>query len=152
MNYWLFKSEPDAFSINDLAKSKKQTAIWDGVRNYQARNYMRDGTRPGDQLFFYHSSCAQPGIVGVAEIASAPYADPSQFNPESPYFDPKATEEIPRWVSVDIKLKEIFDNIVPLTELRNNPKLEGLVLLQRASRLSIIPVAAAHWKAIMAMR
>lgn len=152
MNYWLFKSEPDVFSIHDLAKMKKQTSVWDGVRNYQARNYMRDGTRPGDLLFFYHSSCPQPGVAGIAEIASAPYPDPTQFNPESEYYDPKATADNPRWISVDVKLKEIFDEVVPLSALRNNPKLDGLVLLQRASRLSIIPVSAAHWKAIVAMR
>jgi predicted RNA-binding protein with PUA-like domain len=152
MNYWLFKSEPDVFSIQHLAKLKKQTSVWDGVRNYQARNYMRDGTKPGDLLFFYHSSCPQPGVAGIAEIASTPYPDPTQFNPESEYYDPKATQEIPRWISVDVKLKEIFDNIVPLSDLRLNPKLEDFVLLQRASRLSIIPVTAAQWKAIMAMR
>jgi len=152
MNYWLFKSEPDVFSIQHLAKLKKQTSVWDGVRNYQARNYMRDGTKPGDLLFFYHSSCPQPGVAGIAEIASTPYPDPTQFNPESEYYDPKATQEIPRWISVDVKLKETFDNIVPLSDLRLNPKLEDFVLLQRASRLSIIPVTAAQWKAIMAMR
>jgi len=152
MNYWLFKSEPDVFSIEHLSKMKKQTSMWDGVRNYQARNYMRDGTKPGDLLFFYHSSCPQPGIAGIAEIASTPYPDPTQFNPESEYYDPKATADVPRWVTVDVKLKEIFNEIVSLPELRANPKLEELALLQRGTRLSIIPVSAAHWKAIMAMR
>lgn len=152
MGYWLFKTEPDTFGINDLAKAKKQTAIWDGVRNYQARNFLRDGTKPGDSIFIYHSSCAQPGAAGIAEIASIPYPDPTQFNPESPYYDPKATQENPRWTSVDVKLKEIFDAVVPLSDMRLNPKLDDFVLLKRASRLSIMPVTPAQWKAILAMR
>jgi len=152
VNYWLFKTEPDAFGINDLARAKKQTAMWDGVRNYQARNFLRDGTNPGDLVFIYHSSCAEPGVAGIAEITCKPYADPTQYNPESPYYDPKATADIPRWTSVDVKLKETFDKVVPLSAMRVNPMLEDFVLLKRASRLSIMPVTAEQWNAILAMR
>lgn len=152
MSHWLFKTEPDTFSIHDLAKAKRQTSIWDGVRNYQARNFLRDGTRPGDLVFIYHSSCAEPGVAGIAEIVGAPYADPTQFNPESPYYDPKATTDAPRWNSVDVRLKEIFDHVVPLSAMKANRALDDFVLLKRASRLSIMPVTAAQWNAILAMR
>src|SRR6476620_2502575 len=136
MPYWLMKSEPDEFSIDDLAKRPKQTTAWFGVRNYQARNYMRDGMRVGDQAFFYHSSCPEPGIAGIVEVSALAYPDATQFDRKSPYFDPKATREEPRWFNVDVKLVE-KTRLVSLAELRAEPTLANLVTLQRGNRLSI---------------
>ena len=147
--YWLMKSEPTEVSIDDLMAAPGHTMPWFGVRNYQARNFMRDGMREGDGVLFYHSSCAQPGVVGVAEVASTAYPDHSQFEKDSHYFDPKATQEQPRWVSVDVRgLKKTA--LLPLSELRQMPALEDMLLLKKGSRLSITPVTPAQWKAIQA--
>lgn len=147
--YWLMKSEPTEVSIDDLMAAPQHTMPWFGVRNYQARNFMRDGMRVGDGVLFYHSSCAQPGVVGVAEVASTAYPDHSQFEKDSHYFDPKATQEQPRWVSVDVRgLKKTA--LLPLSELRQMPALEDMLLLKKGSRLSITPVTPAQWKAIQA--
>jgi len=147
--YWLMKSEPTEVSIDDLMAAPGHTMPWFGVRNYQARNFMRDGMREGDGVLFYHSSCAQPGVVGVAEVASTAYPDHSQFEKDGHYFDPKATREQPRWVSVDVRgLKKTA--LLPLSELRQMPALEDMLLLKKGSRLSITPVTPAQWKAIQA--
>jgi predicted RNA-binding protein with PUA-like domain len=148
MRYWLMKSEPDEMSIDDLARAPKQSTAWFGVRNYLARNYMRDEMRVGDRAFFYHSSCPEPGIAGVVEISALAYPDATQFDRKSPYFDPKATREVPRWFNVDVKLIEKA-RLISLAELRAQPKLVNLITLQRGNRLSITPVAPADWKFIV---
>jgi predicted RNA-binding protein with PUA-like domain len=147
MTYWLMKSEPDEFSIDDLVRAPKKTTPWFGVRNYQARNFMRDAMRVGDGVLFYHSSCAVPGIAGLAQVASGPYPDETQFDPKSPYFDAKATRENPRWLLVDVKLAR-KTRLLPLDELRAHPALGDMVVLRRGNRLSITPVTAAEWKVI----
>ncbi len=149
MHYWLMKSEPDAFSIDDLAKVG--TEPWTGVRNYQARNFMRDGMKPGDGVLFYHSSCAEPGVVGTAEVASDAYPDPTQFDRKSDYFDAKASVEEPRWVLVDVRFQRKLRRTISLDELRRQPQLEGFALLNRGNRLSILPVTRAQWNAILAL-
>ncbi|WP_449425751.1 EVE domain-containing protein [Rhodanobacter lindaniclasticus] len=143
------KSEPDAFSIDDL-KHKKREA-WDGVRNYQARNYMRDGMRVGDKVFFYHSNCAEPGIVGIAAVATDAYPDPSQFDPKSKYFDPGSSRDNPRWMLVDVKFVKKLKRTITLKELQADSALDGMVLLRKGSRLSVQPVEAAHWEHILAL-
>lgn len=147
MRYWLMKSEPDEVSIDDLAAMPKQTIAWFGVRNYQARNFMRDNMRVGDLAFFYHSSCPEPGIAGIVRVSKSAYPDASQFNRKSPYYDPKATRSAPRWLNVDVTLVE-KTKLVPLAELRARPELAGMRVLQRANRLSITPVSAPEWKFI----
>lgn len=147
MKYWLMKSEPSTFSIDDL-KSKKKSG-WDGVRNYQARNYMRDEMKIGDKVLFYHSSCEIPGIAGLAEISKLSHPDPTQFDFSSKYFDPKSTIENPRWYMVEVSFKEKFLPIIPLSLLRNLPSLSELVLLQKGSRLSITPVSKQHFNEII---
>jgi predicted RNA-binding protein with PUA-like domain len=142
------KSEPDEFSIDDLVKAPKQTTAWFGVRNYQARNYMRDQMQVGDGVLFYHSSCDVPGIYGLAEVASAPYPDATQFDPKSEYHDPKSKREAPRWMLVDVKLGK-KTRAMPLDEMRGYPELEDMITLQRGNRLSVTPVTAAHWKFIV---
>jgi len=149
MAYWLMKSEPDAFGIDDLAKRPKQTEPWNGVRNYQARNFMRDGMKKGDLAFFYHSSCAEPGIAGIVEIARAAYPDPSARNPESPYYDPRATADNPVWVMVDVRLKKKLKHPVALKLLKSLKPLAGMQLLQRGNRLSILPVTKKEWDIIL---
>jgi predicted RNA-binding protein with PUA-like domain len=149
MNHWLMKSEPDAFSIDDLKRKKREA--WDGVRNYQARNFMRDGMRPGDKVFFYHSNCAVPGIVGVAEVATDAYPDPSQFDPKSKYFDPGSSRDNPRWMLVDVKFVKKLKRTISLDELKSDPALEGMPLVRKGNRLSVMPVDAAHWKYILAL-
>ena len=149
MHYWLMKTEPDAVSIDDLARVG--TEPWSGVRNYQARNFMRDGMAVGDGVLFYHSSCAEPGVVGLAEVASPAYPDPTQFDRKSPYFDPKATREEPRWMLVDVRFVRKLARTITLAELRDAPRLEGLGLLQRGSRLSVMPVTRGQWSAILAL-
>ncbi|MFA9217479.1 MAG: EVE domain-containing protein [Sphingomonadaceae bacterium] len=148
MAYWLMKSEPDEVSIDDVLASPQQTTAWFGVRNYQARNFMRDAMQRGDGVLFYHSSCAEPGIAGLAEIVSGPYPDASQFEREGKYYDPKATPEQPRWVSIDVRGTR-KTRLLPLAELRTVPALEEMVLLQKGSRLSISPVTAGQWQAIL---
>ncbi|MBN8894958.1 MAG: EVE domain-containing protein [Rhodanobacter sp.] len=149
MNHWLMKSEPDAFSIDDLKRKKREP--WDGVRNYQARNFMRDGMRPGDQVFFYHSNCTVPGIVGIAEVATDAYPDPSQFDPKSKYFDPGSSRDNPRWMLVDVKFVKKLKRTISLDELKNDPALDGMALLRKGNRLSVMPVEAAHWEYILAL-
>ncbi|MCE4063055.1 EVE domain-containing protein [Pandoraea sputorum] len=145
--YWLMKSEPEEASIDDLANARQQTLPWTGVRNYQARNFMRDDMQVGDGVLFYHSSCAVPGIAGLAAVASKAYPDPTQFDPKSPYFDPKSQPDAPRWLLVDVKLDR-KTRLVPLTEMRETPELDGMLVLARGNRLSITPVSPEHWKFI----
>lgn len=147
MRYWLMKSEPDDVSIDDLAKMPKQSVAWYGVRNYQARNFMRDQMSVGDGVLFYHSGCAIPGIAGIARVASVAYPDATQFNSRSKYFDPKATQETPRWFNVDVQLVKKINHI-PLSKLRTHPQLERMRILQRGNRLSITPVDPAEWQFI----
>ncbi len=146
MQYWLFKSEPDVFGIDDLAGRPNYTEPWDGVRNYQARNYLRDDVGLGDQLFFYHSSCKTVGIAGVAEVVRAGYPDPGQFDPDSAYYDPKATREKPRWYSVDVKLVEHFDRVLTLKKIKDNPHISKIGLVKKGHRLSVMPVDPAEWQ------
>ena len=147
MRYWLMKSEPSEVSIDDALAAPKKTVAWTGVRNYQARNFMRDTMQVGDGVLFYHSSCAEPGIVGLAEVASTAYPDDTQFDPNSHYYDPKATPETPRWMMVDVRIRK-KTRLIPLAELRTIPELSSMVLLQRGSRLSITPVTADEWNFI----
>jgi predicted RNA-binding protein with PUA-like domain len=148
MNYWLMKSEPDEFSIEDLARAPRKTTPWFGVRNYQARNSMRDAMRVGDGVLFYHSSCEVPGIAGIAAVASEPYPDASQFDRKSPYYDPKSGPDEPRWVLVDVKLVR-KTRLMPLEEMRGYPELAGMVTLRRGNRLSITPVTPREWEFIL---
>lgn len=148
MRYWLFKSEPGCFSIDNLAESRGETAQWDGVRNFQARNFLRDEIKRGDLAFFYHS-VTDPGIVGLMEVTGGPRPDPTQWDPESEHPDLASPEDNPRWYLVDVTLKEIFPKPLPLKLLRSRPELDGMELLKRGSRLSIQPVSEAHFKAIM---
>jgi predicted RNA-binding protein with PUA-like domain len=150
MPYWLMKSEPDEMSIDDVLAAPGHTVPWFGVRNYQARNFMRDAMKVGDGVLFYHSSCPQPGIAGIAEVASAAYPDDTQFDPKSHYYDPKSKPEQPRWQMVDVKAMR-KTRLLPLAELRTIPALEDMVLLQKGSRLSITPVTPAQWKTIQAL-
>jgi predicted RNA-binding protein with PUA-like domain len=145
MQFWLMKSEPDECSIDDVLAAPGQKTAWSGVRNYQARNYMRDLMKIGDGVLFYHSSCPEPGIAGLAEVASKPYPDKSQFERSSPYYDPKSKKENPRWFNVDVRaLKKT--RLVSLDELRKQKALAGMVTLRPGNRLSITPVTAAEWK------
>jgi len=148
MNFWLMKSEPDEFSIEDLAKAPKQTTPWFGVRNYVARNFMRDSMRVGDGVLFYHSSCPEPGIAGLAKVASTSYPDESQFDRKSPYYDPKATRETPRWMLVDVQLDR-RTRLMPLAEMREHKPLARMATLRRGNRLSITPVTPAEWNYIV---
>ena len=149
-NHWLMKSEPDEVSIDDLARADRQTLPWTGVRNYQARNFMRDAMRIGDGVLFYHSSCPEPGIAGLAEVASTAYPDATQFDPKSPYHDPKSAPEEPRWVLVDVKLVR-KTRLLSLAEMRDQPSLASMRVLQRGNRLSITPVTAAEWRAAQSL-
>jgi predicted RNA-binding protein with PUA-like domain len=149
MKNWLMKSEPDSFSIEHLRKAG--TEPWTGVRNYQARNFMRQ-MQPGDRVFFYHSSTAVPGIAVLATVASTPYPDPTQFDRKSPYFDPQATREQPRWDMVDVRFERAFRNVLALSTLKENEdRLDGLGVLQRGSRLSVLPVTAAQARVLLKM-
>ena len=147
MRYWLMKSEPSEFSIDDLVRARAQTTPWVGVRNYQARNFMRDGMRLGDRAFFYHSSCPEPGIAGIAEVSSAAYPDASQFDKKSPYFDAEAKRESPRWFNVDVRFVRKTP-LVGLAELRSHRELSKMRTLARGNRLSITPVSADEWEFI----
>ena len=144
--YWLMKSEPETYGIDHLQTDKK--TAWTGVRSFLARNYMRDEMRVGDQVLFYHSSCKVPGVYGVAKVASAPYPDPTQFDTTSDYFEPRATKETPVWYLVDIAFVKKLKEPITLTDIRANPKLKSMVILQPGSRLSITPVASEHFTAI----
>ncbi|HLS81047.1 MAG TPA: EVE domain-containing protein [Steroidobacter sp.] len=150
MNYWLMKSEPATFGVDDLARARKRTSGWDGVRNYQARNFMRSMKR-SDLAFFYHSSCAVPGVVGVMSIVREAYPDPTAFDPADDHYDPHSTSSKPRWFMVDVQLERKFDRIVTLDELRSHGDgaLQGMSVLKRGNRLSITPVIKAHWDFIM---
>lgn len=151
MNYWLMKSEPDTFSIDDLLQKPKQTEPWEGVRNYQARNFMR-AMKLGDQAFFYHSSCATPGIMGTVEIVKEAHPDTSAFNLHSDYYDPKSTPQNPRWFMVSVKLLEKFSEIIPLSLLKNQSQLKNMILLKRGNRLSVMPVSRQEWEWIQKLR
>jgi predicted RNA-binding protein with PUA-like domain len=148
--FWLMKSEPDEASIDHLAAAPGQTLPWTGVRNYQARNFMRDAMRIGDGVLFYHSSCAEPGVAGLAAVASAAYPDATQFDPASPWFDAKSTRERPRWVHVDVKLVR-KTRLLGLREMRQTPALATMQLLKPGNRLSITPVTAPEWQAVLAL-
>jgi predicted RNA-binding protein with PUA-like domain len=147
-HYWLMKSEPGEVSVDDALAAPNATVPWTGVRNYQARNYMRDAMRVGDGVLFYHSSCAEPGIVGIARVASGAYTDPTQFEADSPYFDAASKPESPRWLLVDVQVLRKTRNLT-LTELRGAPELADLLVLKKGNRLSITPVEPQHWQAIM---
>ena len=152
MNYWLIKSEPDAFSIDDLKNAPGKKTHWDGVRNYQARNSMRDDMRKGDQVFFYHSNCEEPGIVGIAEVASGAYPDHTAFDPDDPHFDPKSDPGNPRWMMVDIRYRRKTRRLIALRELKQHEReLSGLALLRRGNRLSVMPVSRKHWDFILSL-
>ena len=151
MQYWLMKSEPDTFGIDDLAARPKATEHWDGVRNYQARNMMRDLMNVGDQVLFYHSACKTPGVAGIAEVVREGYPDFTARDPESKYYDPKASEDNPRWYMVDVRFVRKLERLIPLSELKANPQLEDMPLLKRGNRLSIMPVDPQHWQQILAM-
>jgi predicted RNA-binding protein with PUA-like domain len=146
--YWLMKSEPDEVSVDDALAAPKSTVPWTGVRNYQARNFMRDVMRIGDGVLFYHSSCPEPGIVGIGRVASTPYPDPTQFDPKSPYYDPASKRESPRWSLVDVQVLQKTRNYT-LAELRETQELADMLVLKRGNRLSITPVEPAHWKFIL---
>jgi predicted RNA-binding protein with PUA-like domain len=150
MKYWLFKSEPDVFGIDHLAAKPNATEHWDGVRNYQARNFMRE-MRVGDLAFFYHSNCDPPGIVGIVEVVREAYPDHTAQDPESKYHDPAATPDNPRWFMVDVRLKRKLPRLVSLAELRDDPALVELPLVRRGNRLSVMPVPAAAWRHILAL-
>lgn len=143
MNYFLLKSEPDAFSLSDLQKEK--VSPWTGVRNYTARNNMRDLMKIGDKILFYHSSCEPPHIAGFAKVASAPYPDPTQFDPKSGYYDPKSKKEKPTWILVDIAFVKKAKKILTLEEAKNDPKLKDMLLVQKGQRLSVQPVSKEHY-------
>jgi len=147
MAYWLMKSEPEECSIDDLARLPNHTVPWFGVRNFQARNFMRNEMRVGDGVLFYHSSCEVPGIAGIAEVASTPYPDETQFDPKSPYFDEKSQRDNPRWTLVDVKLVR-KTRMLPLTEMREAPSLASMQVLKRGNRLSITPVTPEEWRAV----
>lgn len=146
--FWLMKSEPDECSIDDLARAPRQTVPWIGVRNYQARNFMRDQMRLGDGVLFYHSSCPEPGIAGIAKVASAAYPDASQFDPKSPYFDAKSKPEAPRWVHVDVSYVR-KTRLFGIKQMRELPELDSMVVLRPGNRLSITPVSPEHWEFLM---
>jgi len=148
MNYWLMKSEPDEFSIDDLARAPRKTTPWFGVRNYQARNFMRDRMRVGDGVLFYHSSCEVPGIAGIARVASKAYPDASQFDRRSPYYDAKSKREEPRWMNVDVQLVK-KTRLMPLDEMRGYRELAGMRTLAPGNRLSITPVTEREWTFIL---
>jgi predicted RNA-binding protein with PUA-like domain len=148
--YWLMKSEPEECSIDDALAAPNKTVPWTGVRNYQARNFMRDGMKVGDGVLFYHSSCAEPGIVGIARVASATRPDPTQFDKKSPYYDPASKPEAPRWLLLDVQALR-KTRLLALPELRATPELAELILLRRGNRLSITPVEPAHWRLIEKM-
>jgi predicted RNA-binding protein with PUA-like domain len=153
VKHWLLKSEPGSFSIDDLARSTHRTTCWDGVRNYQARNMLRDEMKRGDLAFFYHSACDEPGIVGVVEITREGYPDHTAFDPDDHHFDAASTPDNPRWFMVDVKLIEKFPRVVSLRELKQHAtgKLAGFRLLAKGNRLSVLPVSAAHWKFVMSI-
>lgn len=151
MNYWLFKTEPQVFGIEDLRKRPNQTESWEGVRNYQARNFLRDQVKRGDQIFIYHSSCEQIGITGIAEVVCEGYVDHTQFDPESKYYDPKSSPDKPRWYMVDVKFVCQFPHVLSLGQIKANPALAEMPLVQKGNRLSVMPVKAREWQLLLQM-
>lgn len=151
MNYWLMKSEPDVFGIDDLAALPTHTEHWDGVRNYQARNMMRDEMKRGDQVFFYHSNCKEPGIVGIAEVAREGYPDFTALEPGQKYYDPKSDPTHPRWYMVDIRFVHKFARAITLEELKRDTRLADMPLVRRGNRLSVMPVTPAQWHYILGL-
>jgi predicted RNA-binding protein with PUA-like domain len=152
MRYWLIKSEPDEFSFADLWNAPGRKTHWDGVRNYQARNFMRDDMKPGDPVFYYHSNTDEPGIVGIAEVASEAYPDHTAFDPRDKHFDAKSDPDNPRWMMVDIRYKRKLKRPVSLAEIKTHAhRLDGLALIRRGNRLSVMPVAADHWNFILSL-
>ena len=152
MNYWLIKSEPDAFSIDDLKSAPGRKDHWDGIRNYQARNFMRDDMEKGDLVLFYHSNCKEPGVVGIAEIVSGAYPDHTAFDANEKYFDPKSDPENPRWLMVDIRFVRKTRRLISLSELKTHAdQLENFALIRRGNRLSIMPVSREHWDFILSL-
>jgi len=151
MNYWLLKTEPQCFSIGDLKARPRRTEHWDGVRNFQARNFLRDRVGQGDLAFFYHSSCAEPVIAGIVEVVRSGYPDFTAWDPDGEHFDPKSSPDAPIWYMVDVMLKQEFQKPIRLSELRANPALRSMELLRRGSRLSVMPVAAQEWREILRM-
>jgi predicted RNA-binding protein with PUA-like domain len=149
MTCWLMKSEPDVYSIDDLARDGREK--WDGIRNYQARNMMRDDMKIGDEIFFYHSNCKEPGIVGVARVASEPYPDPTQFDKKSKYFDAKSSKDDPRWCLVDVEFVRKLTRNITLTELKAQKTLADMILTRKGNRLSIMPVSKKHWNKILSL-
>ena len=153
MNYWLMKTEPSTFGIADFAKKPKKTAMWDGVRNYQARNMLRDDFKKGDLAFIYHSSADETGVAGIAQVARTAYPDPTQFDKKSDHYDAGAKRDEPRWFVVDMQLKRRFERVITLDELRKHEsrELDGMLLLKRGNRLSITPVSKEHWDFILSL-
>ncbi|MBU1190410.1 MAG: EVE domain-containing protein [Gammaproteobacteria bacterium] len=151
MQYWLMKSEPDVFGIDHLRKMPKQTEHWDGVRNYQARNMLRDQMQVGDRVFFYHSNCDVPGIVGIAKVVRAGYPDHTALNPDSKYYDPKSDPDQPRWFMVDVKFERKLKRTISLNELKADAELADMALVRRGNRLSIMPVTAEQWEYILSL-
>ncbi|MBS1721442.1 MAG: EVE domain-containing protein [Armatimonadetes bacterium] len=150
MGYWLMKSEPDCYSIDDLA-AKGGPDVWEGCRNWTVRNFFKDKMQPGDLAFFYNSSCPVPGVAGIMEVVGDAYPDPTQFDPKSQYFDPKSRPEAPRWVTRDVTFLEKFEDVVPLSVLRVTPGLENALVNRRGQRLSVMPVTADEWKVILSL-
>ncbi|MFA3783742.1 EVE domain-containing protein [Melioribacteraceae bacterium 4301-Me] len=151
MKYWLVKSEPDVFSIDDLAKARNQTTYWDGVRNYQARNFIRDEMKVGDKVIFYHSNCEPPAAVGICEVVKEAYPDFTAFDPDNKHYDPKSNKNNPTWFMVDIKLVQKFKRPVTLPEIKQNPKLQKMKLVQRGNRLSVMPITKTEFEEILKM-
>ncbi len=149
--YWLMKSEPETFGIEDLKKAHRSMTSWEGVRNYQARNFMRDQFQIGDLAFLYHSNCKVPAIVGIMEVVSTAYPDPTALDKRSPYYDPKSSASVPRWFLVDVKFKEQFASPIALSALKMNPALSAMQLLQKGNRLSILPISPTEWRTILKM-
>ena len=154
MKHWLMKSEPDVFGIDDLERAPRRTTGWEGVRNYQARNMLRDDFGRGDLAFFYHSSCEVPGVAGVVKVVRAAYADPTQFDAKSEYYDAKSTREAPRWFAVDVQLERRIEPVITLPELREHERgaLRDMLILQRGNRLSVTPLTADEWRCVLALR
>jgi len=149
MRHWLFKSEPSVFSIDDLKQRPKQTDYWNGVRNYQVRNFLRDEMKVGDLAFFYHSNCNPPGIVGVMEVVKTAYPDLTAWDPKSPYYDPTSSPDKPRWFMVDVKFIKKFKEIISLDQIKSHPDLKNMAVAQRGNRLSVTPVSGKEWEIIL---
>lgn len=152
MNYWLFKTEPTECSIDDFARAPEQAITWDGVRNFQARNYLRDGVKIGDQVMIYHASCKDLGVAGIVEVVRAAYPDPSQFDPRNPYYDAKSTENAPRWVAVDLRFLSKLSHLISLDKIKRSANMNKLQLVQKGSRLSVMPVSHQQWHDLLALQ